>query len=64
METITAVLEQLREVDGKFDVPVRIMYDIVMPMIAAGHSRDQIANALVYLKSKRQIELFPAVVSE
>lgn len=59
METIDALLEQLRALDAKPDVPVSIMYDIGMPMIAAGHSQEMILNAIFYLEGKRQIELLP-----
>lgn len=59
METIDALLEGLRAPDAKPDVPVSIMYDTGMPMIAAGRSQEQILNALFYVESKKQIELLP-----
>lgn len=59
METIDALLEQLRAPYAKTNVPVSIMYDIGMPMIAAGRSQEQILNSLFYLESKKQIELLP-----
>lgn len=59
METIDALLEQLRALDAKPDVPVSIMYDIGMPMIATGYSQEMILNALFYLEGKKMIELLP-----
>ena len=59
METIDALLEQLRSLDAKPDQPISIMYDIGMPMIAAGYTQDQILNALFYLENKKTIELLP-----
>lgn len=58
METIEAVIEQLRALDAKPDVPVSI-FDIGVPLIGAGHSQEMILNGLFYLESKRQIELLP-----
>lgn len=58
METIDALLEQLRALDAKPDAPISI-FDIGVPLMGAGHSQEQILNALFYLEGKKQIELLP-----
>lgn len=58
METIEAVLEQLRALDAKPDMPIG-MFDIGVPLINVGHTQDMLMNALFYLEAKKQIELLP-----
>lgn len=48
MGTINAILDQLRLLNAKPDALIN-MFNIGIPLIRAGYSREQILNALSYV---------------
>lgn len=57
-ETEAALLERLRAMKAKPEMSINV-FDIGVPMIAAGFSQDEIMNVLLAFEQDRMIALVP-----
>jgi hypothetical protein len=56
MDVNGAIIERLREIGARAGKLV-VMYEIGVPLIAAGHDQHEIVNALYRLQKDKMIEL-------